>query len=86
MTVSFYGNVQEHTSDNKSIEVEGPQSVRTLIEVLGERFGDQFKDFLLGDDTCFFLVNGNGIVTTGGLDTPLSAGDKVEVLPFVDGG
>ena len=86
MTVSFYGNVQEFTFGEKSLEIEGARSVRTLIDVLGEYFNKSFKEFLLGDDTCFFLVNGNGIIAAGGLDMPLHADDVVEVLPFVDGG
>ena len=86
MKVLFYGNVQDHTEGEKSIEVDGALSVRALIDLLGEKFGERFKEFLLGDDTCFFLVNGNGIMTTGGLGTPLHSGDTVEVLPFVEGG
>jgi molybdopterin converting factor small subunit len=65
---------------------EGVRNLHALINLLGERFGAQFKEFLLGDDTCFFLVNGSGIMTTGGLNTPLHAGDKVDILPFVPGG
>ena len=86
MTVVFYGGVREYTSGEKSFEAEETQCVRTLIDLLAERFGEQFKEFLLGDETCVFLVNGNGVVTTGGLDTLLSPADKVEILPFVDGG
>ncbi len=86
MTVSFHGNVKEHTQGAKSIEVADTQSVRTLIDLLGERFGGPFREFLLGDETCFFLVNGSGIMATGGLNTPLHAGDTVEVLPCGDGG
>ena len=90
MKVLFYGNVQEYTSGEKSFEpgfkagIE--QSVRTLIDLLGERFGARCKEFLLGEHSCFFLVNGKGIMTTGGLGTPLHAGDTVEVLPSVGGG
>ena len=86
MKVLFYGSVQEYTCDEKSLEVGNVQCVRALIDLLGERFDEHFKEFLLGDSTCFFLVNGNGIMTTGGLGTPLQSNDTVEVLPFVEGG
>ncbi len=86
MTVMFFGNVQDHTAGEKSIDCDGAPCVRALIDWLGERFGEGFKEFLLGDDTCFFLVNGSGILTSGGLDTQLREGDTVEVLPFVEGG
>jgi len=92
MTVVFYGNIQERTFGEKSTEINpakglgGKISLRKLIDLLGERYGVDFRTFLLGDDTCFFLVNGGGVMTTGGLDTPLRKGDTVEVLPFVDAG
>jgi len=86
MTVSFYGSVQDGTNGDKSCEAECTESLYTLIELLGERYGESFKEFLLGDETCFFLVNGNGIMATGGLRTPLHHDDNIEVLPFVNGG
>jgi len=86
MTVIFHGSVQEHTSGVELFQVDNAANVRALIFLLGERFGEEFKDYLLGDDTCFFLVNGTGIMTTGGLQTPLHEGDTVEVLPLVGGG
>ena len=90
MTVLFHGDVLDHTMGEKSIAMEGaqgvPRSMRALIDMLGARFGEDFREFLLDDETCLFLVNGSGIMTTGGLSTPLASGDTIEVLPFVDGG
>ena len=86
MKVIFHGSVREYTGGTKNFEAEAPLNLRTLIAVLGEQFGGQFKDFLLGDNTCFFLVNGTGIMTTGGLNTTLKPVDIVDVLPFVDAG
>jgi len=86
MAVSFFGSVQKYTEGEKSFDAGEAPDIRALISRLGERFGDPFRDFLLGDGTCFFLVNGKSILHTGGLNTPLQPGDKIEVLPFVDGG
>ena len=86
MTVLFHANIQEYTSGEPSYESEGSRNVRGLIDELGERYGIDFRDFLIGDQTCFILVNGNGLMLTGGYDTPLSSGDTVEILPFVTGG
>ena len=61
-------------------------SVRDLIGKLGDHFGERFKEFLFGNETCFFLINGKGIMMTGGLDTKLHPGDKIEVVPFAQGG
>lgn len=86
MTVLFYGSVKEYTSGEKSLGVGGAQCLSELIDLLGEHYDEHFKEFLLGDHTCFFLVNGNGIMTTGRLGTQLQPNDTVEVLPFVEGG
>ena len=86
MAVLFYGSVKDYTFGEKSIDIPSAQSVHMLVDMLGEHFGASFREFLLGDETCFFLINGNGIMATGGLDTLLNPNDTVEILPFVDGG
>jgi len=86
MKILFYGNVLEYTNGEKSLELNECSNIRELIGKLGDHFGDRLKNFLLGEETCFFLVNGTGLMMTGGLDTKLKASDKVEVLPFADAG
>jgi len=86
MTVLFYGNALGHTGGEQSFAVEDSASVRSLIDTLGDHFGQGLKDFLLGDETCLILVNGKGLMPTGGINTPLSLGDRIEVLPFVEAG
>ena len=90
MNVSFCGNVREYTNGEKSYEL--PEacgdclSVRDLAGKLGDHFGERFREFLLGGETCFFLINGKGIMMSGGLDTKIHPGDKIDVLPFIQGG
>ena len=86
MKVLFYGNVLEHTNGKQFCDVKDCSSIRELVNALGGHFGEHFKGFLLGSETCFFLVNGKGLMMTGGLDTKLNPGDKIEVLPFADAG
>ena len=86
MNVVFYGNVIEYTNGEKSYESGQCQSLRGLIDELGVCYGESFKDFLLGSETCFFLVNAASTMFTGGLDSPLKQGDKIEILPFVGAG
>ena len=86
MQVLFYGNVLEFTNNEKFIEEKNCGNIRELINMLGDRYGTRFKEFLLGEETCFFLINGKGIMMTGGLDTKLQSDDKIEVLPFVEAG
>ena len=86
MDVLFYGNILEHTNGDKLFKAGSSLNIHELISELGRQYGEQFKDFLLGVETCFFLINGSGIMMTGGLDTELGPNDKIEVLPFAEAG
>ena len=86
MEVFFYGNVLDFTNSEKYYKTMNCLNVGELVDELGGYYGKHFKDFLLGENTCFFLVNGMGIMMTGGRNTKLQAGDKIEVLPFADAG
>ena len=87
MTVLFYGSVIDHAGGKESFHPQtSVTSVRLLIDALGRSFGQDFKAFLLDDETCLFLVNGKGLLSTGGLDTKLAPGDKIEILPFIEAG
>ena len=85
LKVFFYESVQNY-SQCERLEIEPVETLRDCIEQLGEKLGYPFKDYLLGEDTCFFLVNGKSIVRTGGLNTPLNPNDKIEILPVVEAG
>jgi len=86
MKVLFYGNVLEHTKNEKSYDTEDCSNMLELINELGVHYGGSLKDFLSGEETCFFLVNGKGIMMTGGFNTKLLSNDKIEVLPFTEAG
>ena len=83
--VLFYESVQNH-SGCVVLEIEPVETLKDCIEQLGEKLGSHFKEYLLGEDTCFFLVNGKSIVRTGGWNTPLGTHDKIEILPIVEAG
>ena len=86
MNVIFHGSVQTFACAETSFDAAEVHDVRGLIDELGVRFGGTFREFLLGDETCVILVNGNSLMKTGGYDTPISSGDTVELFPFVTGG
>jgi len=85
LKILIYADITQYTSGEKSFETEGARTMRELIDILGEHFGAQFRDFLLADNTCIILVNGKGIMLSG-LDTGLHSGDKIEILPIIGGG
>ncbi|MCL2809082.1 MAG: MoaD/ThiS family protein [Treponema sp.] len=86
MKITFYGNVLEYTNNEKTYEAENRANVRELIDNLAINYGESFKDFIMGEDTCFFLINGKGIMMTGGLETKLNPDDNIELLPFTEAG
>jgi len=88
MTVTFYGRITEHTNGDKTF-TPAPgvcTTMHELLDLLGRQYGESFESFLNGNETCLILINGSGTAFSGGLDSPLKPGDKVEVLPFVDAG
>ena len=86
MKVLFYGHVLEYTNNEKFCEIKDCLTISGLADELGKYYSERFKQFLLGEETCFFLVNGQGIMMTGGLNTKLHPNDKIEVLPFAEAG
>jgi molybdopterin converting factor small subunit len=90
MKVFFYGDVLEYTNGDKSFDLAGDKNgdfnLQALIDILSSHYGKRFHDFIHGGETCFFLVNGRGIMMTGGLSTKLGPEDRVEILPFAKAG
>ena len=91
MTVTFYGRITEHTNGEKAFSpkigaMERCNTLRELLDELCSRYGESFRAFINGNETCLILLNGNGVAFSGGLDSPLKQGDKVDILPFVDAG
>jgi len=86
MIITFYGAVQEYTQGEKSFEPDEPcATLRSLIPVLLKRYGDPFKE-AVDNERFFFLVNGRAAALSGGLNTSLKQGDKIEVIPRIEAG
>jgi len=86
MEVTFYGSITKHTNGEKTFSSKAHSTLRELLAELSEVYGNEFGMFLRGDETCLILINGKGIALSGGFDSPLNAGDKIEILPFVEAG
>ena len=66
-------------------------NVEELIELLVERFDDEFRQMLLEEDGSLkhyfhVLVNGRHIRLLDGIYTPLEKGDIVAIFPPLGGG
>ena len=87
MTVTFYGRITEYTNGEKTFVPSVPHGALSgLLDELGRHYGEAFESFIHGNETCLLLVNGNGVMLSGGLDSPLKPDDKIDILPFVDAG
>ena len=85
MKVSFYLSVREYTGCDW-VEFHGLNTLEQVVMRLGNDYGASFEEFLRAEETCFFLVNGKSIMSTGGFSTPLVDTDIVEILPVVEAG
>ena len=86
MNVHFYGSALDHTGGVADFTPNRSPDLRSLVDEIGSLFGDSFRDVLLANDSFILLVNGKGIMQTGGFETKLYPGDKIEILPFIDAG
>ena len=86
MTVFFYGSITRYTNGDKTFTPTVHAALRGVVEELREVYGEEFGTFIRGNETCIFLINGKGVMMSGGLDAPVCFGDKIEILPFVDAG
>ncbi|MDR2571459.1 MAG: MoaD/ThiS family protein [Oscillospiraceae bacterium] len=82
----FYGNVIKYTKGEINFIPKIHRTLRDLLDELCEYYGEFFRNFINGDETCVILINGMGTAFSGGLDSPLRPGDKIEVLPFAEAG
>jgi molybdopterin synthase sulfur carrier subunit len=67
-------------------------TVATVLKLLSEKYGKPFDTYVFEAETgqvkgfLQFLINGNSASTLNGLDTALSDGDVLAILPPVGGG
>ena len=86
LKVIFSGPIKKYTNGEGFYEPEGCSTLRGLFDELSRRYGEGFDSFITGNDACLILVNGKGTMMSGGLDSPLAQGDKIEILPVVIAG
>jgi len=88
MIVSFYGKVREFTNGESNYS-PASTTYSTLRELQGElcaHYGKRFETFINSNEAYLFLVNGKGVMMSGGLDVPVETGDKIDILPFIEAG
>ena len=89
--MTFLSDVRRMTEEGKTNISLSEKSVRDLIAILVERYGDNFKEFMLSPENrlqkyVVILVNGRGVGILNGLETMLREGDSILIMPAVGGG
>jgi sulfur-carrier protein len=75
----------------KTTSVNDADNVSELIDVLCQKYGDEFKEVLLDEngeirDYLKVMVNGEDIRDLNGIDTPLNDGDEIVMFQTIAGG
>jgi len=95
VTVRFFTSLREITGKREqTLQFAGGKTVtvdlvlRRLAELYGKSFTDYVFDGKTGEVKGFlqFLINGRSASTLNGLDTKLSDGDVLAIIPPVGGG
>ena len=74
------------------MELEGPTTVRKLIQKLTEAFSPEFKRILIDPEledprpNALILVNGKEISVSRELETEVNDGDEIVLVPVSHGG
>ena len=89
---SFFSNVRAITGEpGATFELPDLSLVRDLLGEVAARYGDELGEYLFTEEGGLHshvavILNGRGVGVLDGLDTALSDGDRVAILPSIGGG
>ncbi len=93
--ILFFTSLREVTGKKEEIldlSILDNSSVSKILDVLSKCYGKPFREYVYDPKTCNvrgflqFLINGKSVSTLNGLNTKLSDGDVLAILPPVGGG
>lgn len=90
--VSYFSNVRALIGESGStLELPDRSSMHDLLSSVAARYGDELREYLFTDEGglhshVVVILNGKGVGILDGLDTILSDGDRVAILPSIGGG
>ena len=93
--VRFFTSLREivdKREETLSFDQNEKVTVDLVLRTLAGKYGAPFKEYVYNDETSQpkgflqFLVNGNSTSTLNGLETELTDGDVLAILPPVGGG
>ena len=92
--VEYLGHIKEMLGSNRFEEVEmrDESTVAGLLSILSEKYGDMFKKAIYDSKEkslkadYLVIVNGYLLNQRRGIETKLKNGDRITLLPTVNGG
>lgn len=95
ISVRFFTSLREITGKREEImkfRAGEKITLNLILEKLGRQYGKDFIEYVYDSKTgevkgfLQFLVNGRSATTLNGMDTTLSSGDVLAIIPPVGGG
>ena len=92
LEIRFFTSLREITGRKiEKIQLTTPISVKQLLKILAEKYGNEFRDYIYNDndqvrDFLSFLINGKNINNLNSFNTELNNGDIFAIIPPVGGG
>ena len=88
--VRLFGDVSESVGSKHTVEIDGETTVLNVTNIIQKKAGltrgGFIGEFRVGGQDVAIMINGKNIALLEGVNTKLSDGDDVVVLPFVVGG
>ena len=90
--VGYFSNVRALTGESGStLELADGSAVSDLLIAVAARYGKELREYLFTEDNMLHshvvvILNGRGVGVLDGLETALSDGDRVAILPSIGGG
>jgi MoaD family protein len=90
MVIRFFASIRTITRVREVELGEPPTTLGDLLGLLSDRYGPEFRRWVLDDDelggSIMVVVNGTDARHRAGLATPLAPTDVISLLPIMAGG
>jgi len=90
--VRFFTRLREITNKREEeMEVKNGATVKNLLEILEEKYGSEFRDYIRNKRGKYrtnlqYLINGKNVTLLQEFDTKLKEDDIMAIIPPVGGG
>lgn len=85
--VLYFGTLREIAGQRSEfLDLSQGDNVASVLRILGEKYGNAFKDRIEDRERYGILIDGRHYETVGGFESSLEDGNQVAFLPVTMGG